>query len=569
SQTIYYEDITRPVWGDIPILHYTARQAFGTAGMLAEGDQRLELVSLPRTFDSSSGELKIELAPSLAAAMSAGLDVLEHYPYECTEQTVSRFLPNLEAYRAIQSLGLDAPELGARLERTLDEGLTRLLIHQNRDGGWGWWQDSPSDVYISAYVLFGLSRAQAAGVLVDEEALKDGTSYLLATLPGLEMLTTGWQLDRLAFEYFVLAQLNTGARIGADGLYTVRDQLSPWANALLALTYEKYDPDDERIDILLSDLEATAQRSATGTHWEGRDSWRNMETDTFNSALVIYALVQLDPASATLPEAVRYLMANRAVDGAWASTYETAWTLLSLTEFMKGTGELAGDFSFSAQVNNILIAEGQAGGDARLTPVYSVVPIDTLYSDYPNALNIQRETGPGRLYYTAHLNVARPVEDVAALDAGLGVTRQYCQQGLDDEGGCVSISEASVGELVTARLTLTVEQDAYYLLVEDYIPAGAEILNTSLKTSQLGEVDFDVRNPFGNGWGWWLFNDPQIYDDHIAWAVDYLPSGTYELTYTLVPTQPGKYRVIPARAWQFYFPEVQGNSAGAIFEINE
>jgi uncharacterized protein YfaS (alpha-2-macroglobulin family) len=569
SQTQHYEDITRPVWGDIPVLHYTARQTFGTAGLLAEGDQRLELVSLPRTFDPASGELKIELAPSLAAAMTAGLDVLEHYPYECTEQTVSRFLPNLEAYRAIQSLGLDAPDLSARLERTLDEGLTRLLIRQNSDGGWGWWGDSQSDPYISAYVLFGLSRAQAAGVFVNEDALEEAVSYLLATLPAPEMVTAGWQFDRLAFEYFVLAQLDRRAGVGADGLYAVRDQLSPWASALLALTFEKRDPGDERIDILLSDLEATGLRSATGTHWEGRDSWRNMETNTFNSALVIYALVQLDPASATLPEAVRYLMAHRAADGAWASTYETAWTLLSLTEYMKGTGELAGDFAFSAKVNQILIAEGQAGGDARLTAVSSVVPVDSLYSDYPNALNIQRESGPGRLYYTAYLNVLRPVEDVAALNAGFGVTRQYCQGGLDDESGCTSVSEAAVGELVTARLTITLEQDAYYLVVEDYIPAGAEILNTSLKTSQLGAADFDVRTPYSDGWGWWFFNEPQIYDDHIAWAVDYLPSGTYELTYTLVPTQPGEFHVIPARAWQFYFPEVGGNSAGAIFEISK
>ncbi|MBG7610254.1 MAG: hypothetical protein IZT55_05235, partial [Anaerolineae bacterium] len=569
SQTRHYEDITRPVWGDIPILHYAAKQSFGTAGVLTEGDQRLELVSLPRSFDSSSGELKIELSPSLAAAMTAGLEVLERNPYECTEQTVSRFLPNLEAYRAIQSLGLESPELEARLERTLDEGLTRLLIRQNRDGGWGWMPDSQSNPYISAYVLFGLSRAQAAGIFVDVDAIEDATSYLLATLPAPEMVTSGWQLDRLAFEYFVLAQFGKGATIRAEGLYAVRDQLSPWAQALLALTFEKHNPSDGRIDILLSSLEATALRTASGTHWEGRDSWRNMETNIFNSALVIYALVQIDPASTTLPEAVRYLMAHRGVDGAWTSTYETAWTLLSLTEFMKGTGELAGDFSFSALVNQILIAEGQAGGDTRLKPVFSEVPVDTLYADYPNALNIQREPGPGRLYYTAYLNVARPVEDAIALNAGFGVTRQYCQQDQGDEGGCESIRQASVGELVTARITITLEQDAYYLVLEDYIPAGTEILNTSLKTSQLGEAEYDVSNPFGDGWGWWFFNDPQIYDDHIAWSVDYLPSGTYEITYTLVSAQPGEYHVIPARAWQFYFPEVQGNSAGEIFEIIE
>ena len=103
--------------------------------------------------------------------------------------------------------------------------------------------------------------------------------------------------------------------------------------------------------------------------------------------------------------------------------------------------------------------------------------------------------------------------------------------------------------------------------MEDYIPAGAEVLNANLKTSQQGLQQYDLRDPFSDGWGWWYFTDPQIFDDHIAWAVDYLPAGTYELTYLLVLNQPGQYKVIPSHAWQFYFPEVQGNSAGMTFEI--
>ena len=53
----------------------------------------------------------------------------------------------------------------------------------------------------------------------------------------------------------------------------------------------------------------------------------------------------------------------------------------------------------------------------------------------------------------------------------------------------------------------------------------------------------------------------------ILFAADYLPAGTYVLTYTLVPLQAGEYRVLPAHAWESFFPEVQGTSAGAIFEI--
>jgi alpha-2-macroglobulin len=78
---------------------------------------------------------------------------------------------------------------------------------------------------------------------------------------------------------------------------------------------------------------------------------------------------------------------------------------------------------------------------------------------------------------------------------------------------------------------------------------------------------YDPRDPYGSGWGWWLFDPARIYSDHISWTASYLPAGTYQLTYTLVILQAGEYRVLPAHAQMLYFPEVQGNSAGGILEI--
>ena len=126
------------------------------------------------------------------------------------------------------------------------------------------------------------------------------------------------------------------------------------------------------------------------------------------------------------------------------------------------------------------------------------------------------------------------------------------------------------------RLVLVVPVDAYHVLVEDFIPAGSEILDRSLNTSQIGDPAliggeqkpiYSPADRFTNGWGWWFFNNPSLYDNHITWAANYLPAGTYELTYTLTLLQPGEFRLLPARAAQLYFPDVQGNSAGAIFRI--
>ena len=332
-----------------------------------------------------------------------------------------------------------------------------------------------------------------------------------------------------------------------------------------------YTPGSPQAATLIADLESSAVRSATGAHWDlpaGR-AGANLGTPLTNSAVVIYALAQRNPTSALLPEAVRSLMAQRGADGAWGSTYETAWSLMALTQYMQASRELTGAFPFSALLNGQEIASGQAAADAA--PVQVEIPLRMLYPADPNALLIQRQAGDGVLYYTAALNVIRPVEEAQPLNRGLNLERQYF---LDDpRAGDQPLDSAlaAPGQKLTVRLTLTLPHDAYYLVVEDYIPAGAEILDRSLKTSQQmsdpAAGNYQPDAPYANGWGWWLFSSPRIYDDHVAWAADYLPAGTYQLTYQMTALQAGQFRVLPAHAWQFYFPEVEGASAGTIFEI--
>jgi len=183
-----------------------------------------------------------------------------------------------------------------------------------------------------------------------------------------------------------------------EALYDLRAQLDPWAQALLALAFEKISPGGDEARTLVSDLQAGAVRSATGAHWETNDpGWQNMLNPQTSQAIVIYALAQRDPASTLLPEAVRYLMVQRQGSDAWNSTYTTAWSVLALTEVIKGTAELGGDFIFQANLNGAPFASGQASGVKQLNPVSAVAPLTSLYVDSPNELVLQRQAGPGRL----------------------------------------------------------------------------------------------------------------------------------------------------------------------------
>jgi alpha-2-macroglobulin len=576
-----YQDAARPPLGSLPVLRYAARQTFATAGLLEGAVQELELVSLPSGVlheAGSVGELKLELAPSLAAAMLTSLDALELYEYECTEQVLARFLPNLFLHQALKVFNISLPEVEKRLQRTLQPGVARLVARQNMDGGWGWWPGAGgSSPYITSYVLFGLSQAQAAGVSLPEDVIERAVDYLMTAQRDPALVDLPYQLDRLAFQQFALAQAGSPDQANALALYQEKDQLSPWALALLALALESAAPGGQEAADLLARLQTTAQRSATGAFWSDPfPRSQNLNTTVTTTAMVVYALAQKDPASILLPDAIRFIVSSRGAEGSWQSTYETTWALLAATAFMQGTGEVGGVYDFRATLNSVPLASGQAGGDTLLTPVVASVPVSSLHPDYPNALRIERSAGPGRLYYTALLDVAFPADQAAPFSRGFSVERVYYDPENCTRASCPAIQAAPPGAPLTVRLTIVVPQEAYYVVVEDYIPAGSEILDRSLKTSQLGypgyeepsiEPRYDPADPFAEGWGWWLFSQPTIFDSHIAWSADYLPPGTYELVYTLTPLQAGEFRLLPARAYQFYFPEVQGSSAGGVFTI--
>ncbi len=578
------QDSTRPVWGKLPVLQYTAPQAFVTGGILRGASSQQEVISLPRTFTPNGGGLDVELSPSLAGSLLSALEAVDDVPDSYSAEAIlSHFLPNLEVYRTINGAGLNDQALTDRVADNVESGVHKLLRLQNEDGGWNWWgtspigqQTRPSDPYISAYVTFGLIRAHAIGVSVDETALQRAGTYLRGLRNEITNDTSGADLDQIAFVQFVLAQASTFDEATINNLYNVRDRMSPASRAMLAYVINAVNPADERVRDLISNLETSAIVTSSSAHWETpRENIVARGSPIYTTSLVVYVLAKLDPANQIVFNAVRYLAAHRNARGLWGLGHDNAWALLALNEAMIGFGDLNADFAFNATFNGGPLLNGDIAGDQILTSAKAQVPLEYVSATSPNLLTIQREDGLGRLYYRAVLNINRPVEDVQPLNAGMQIERVYCRAEPDGEAACTPLSSLQLGsdQTITARLTLVLSHDSHYVIVEDFIPAGMEVLNRNIKTSQQADdptgvqAQFDDQDPFANGWGWWLFHEPQIRDDGILFAADVLPAGTYVLTYTLVPLQAGEYRVLPAHAWQSFFPEVQGTSAGAVFVI--
>ncbi len=564
-----YVDASKPTLGDpandqqLPVYRYEVPETVGTAGQLIEEGSRVEGIVLPPTYEVTAGEIEVHIDPSLAAATLDGLEWLEHYPYECTEQTVSRFLPNVLTMRAYREFNLSDAELEANLEEQINTGLQRLYAQQHIDGGWGWFIQSNSNPTVTAYVVQGLVAAKQTGYTVEQRVLDAGIAYLQSQLIAVDETTETYRLDRQAYVLYVLAEAGHPDVSRTTSLFEVRERLQTYARAQLALTLSMIDPADARIETIKSDIINAAILSATGAHWEeeSADTW-NWNTDTRTTAIVLDAFARLWPKNDLGPNTVRWLMVARE-GGHWETTQETAWAIISLTDWMVTTGELDASYTWSMEFNTRPTAEGAVSPSTVRNSTVITIDVREMLRDNVNTLMIDRSAGPGRLYYTAHLSVDLPVEEVDPLSRGVIVSRRY----LNTDGNAVT--SGKVGDVLTVELTIIAPHDLYYVVVNDPYPAGVEAVNLELQTESIVGERPTLRptDPLAYGWGWWWFSQTDLRDEKAVLFADYLPAGTYQYTYQVRLGIPGTYHIIPAVAQEFYFPEVYGRGEGMLFTI--
>jgi hypothetical protein len=570
-----YSDSTRPTLGTLPgqglpVLAYHVTETVGSAGFLREAGTTTESIVArdksggTSTLDYLNATLNLEVSPSLAASMTDGLTYLNDYPYLCMEQTVSRFLPNLISLEALKLAGKSSSDLQKGLDAQVQPALQRIISNQNADGGWGLWPGSgSSQPTTTAYVILGLVEAQKAGYTFPSNTEEQGLTYLEDQISYAFSGNTNWQNNQAAFVMYALAEGGRPNGNGVSALFSSRKKLDIYGKALMMQAMQLNDPMDERIQTLLSEINSAAAKSAAGTWWNEKevDYW-NWNTDVRTTAIVLNALIQVDPQNALIPDGIRWLMKHR--DGShWYSTQETAWSLMALTNWLSLSGEFKTDYQYAIGLNGNMLETKQADA-AHLTETTTLrLDIEKLLADQTNYLVLTRSSGPGVLYYTAYMDYSLPVKDIPALDQGILVSQQYYSP--DDLK--TPINEIARGELVQVRLTLVVPQSLHYVIIDDPLPAGLEAVDASLMTSQQVPTEYQPQDYDRYGWGWWYFYYKQIYDEKVVMSADYLPAGTYTINYLARASTAGQFHVLPATAKEFYFPDVAGRSAGTEFVV--
>jgi uncharacterized protein YfaS (alpha-2-macroglobulin family) len=489
------------------------------------GDSVSVRLDIPQARRADTTSLTVQIAPSMATTMLDALPYLIDYPYGCTEQTMSRFLPAVITAKTLRDSGLNPDEAMNRvfggiepasaaathpkgkhslkeLDAITRQSLDRLYNFQHSDGGWGWWKDGDSDHFMTAYVLWGMTLAHQAGIgvkgdameraanfldkeLVEEEVNYDEQAWMLHALSVYRMGTTPTEFQTKAF----------------NNIYNNRDKLNAYTRALLALSAHNFGYND-RARTLVQNLEngvkidtkpdtsivqqgaQSSDPSVIGTaHW-GEDGfyWRWSDGGVEATSFVLRALLAIDPQNKLIEPVTNWLIKNRR-GAQWNNTRDTAIVVLTLNDYLRVSGEAASPMGYELLVNGNSVLTKQLGpADALSAPGVFEIPRSAI-RDGANEIMIHRTSGTGPLYFSAQAKFFSLEEPVSPAGNEIFVRRQYFKlvnhptllKGFVSERVPLNDGDTvASGERVETVLTIEAKNNYEYLLFEDLKPAGLE-----------------------------------------------------------------------------------------------
>ncbi len=572
----YREDA---VAAHLPVKPFAAPEAVATSGEVG-ATRSDESVFLPYSINPQLGELVVQVSPSLAAATTSSINYVTEYPYESTDQTVSRFLPLVVLEQVYNQQGLKT-QYHDQLPAIVDRSISRLRDLQQPDGGWAWWQEGPSSWWETAYVVQGLTAARDAGYSVPGDLLQRGIERLQSFQQDQNQasLDETYHLNMRAYSLYVLAYAvgdtsNTLVALQQEGQELVAQsaRISNHARSWLALGLTKLGMQAEAKTVFDS-LLAAARQSSTTAHWEEDhpDYW-SMGTDNRATALAIDAMVTLAPNDPLLPKAVRWIMTAEK-EGHWLSSQETAITLISLAHYMQQSKELSADYSWQVSLFDKQLGQGVANSGNLTQTVTMRLPVAQMPPNNAGDLAFARSDAKGKLYYQVSLRYYVPGEGIKSRSQGLAISRSYYQMANGATGAeGMPIKQANAGDLIKVRLTIVAPETSYYVQITDPLPAGLEGVNGTLNTTSFTErpqnpTGFRQSDENSPWWRWGPFDNVEMRDDHTAMFATYMSPGTYVYEYFARATTPGVYMALPAHAELLYYPDVFGSSDGGAFTV--
>ncbi len=541
-------------------------------------DQTVSL-SIPSSSDENARTLRIEAAPSVASTLFGGLDYLTSYPYGCTEQTMSSFLPNVVVANALKNVPNARIKKDNKLNEKVQKGLDRLYLYQHDDGGWGWWKDDQTHPFMTAYVIDGLVQAKNAGYDIDQSRIDKARESLKVMLDRND--STGQQWINLEIRTYMVYALNLSGKADASytkSLFARKAELQAYGRALLALTLRHR---KESIDAqtVVMDIERGAKVNNGAAYWTTEWKYGNGVREDFDieaTALSVKVLSNISPQSPLLPQAVRWLVQNRRYGYYWDSTRQTAFAIMGLIDYVKVSNELKPDYQLEVYLNGEPVINRRVSANDALTAQSFIIERKGSKAINMNQIRVVKR-GAGSLYFTASYDYYADEKD-AAPSQGMTITREYYRLKITQEATQPATTSANTntasqintkpkwtlepltgevrsGDLIVSRIRV-VGPASTYMMIEDPIPAGCE---------QVESVSGLNLNYTEGRWSDW-YSSREFRDDKTVLFIYYFRGdATYQ--YAMRVQIPGDFKVIPARAELMYQPEIQAHTTTGFMRI--
>ena len=518
-------------------------------------------ILFPQTTDAAAHSLRIEVNSSIAGSLVSALDYLTTFPYGCTEQTMSSFLPNVIVAETLGKLPSAKRVDEADLRAKMEAGLDRLADYQHEDGGWGWWKEDTSQVFMTAYVVGGIGQGAKYLPLHGKQLqmLYQGQRYLTTALREHPKMRP----DLRAAVLYALAEAGdppydseaVATRKAATELeWDRRKDIQPEGLAMAGLAMLEWK--DDRANQIEALLESSAVKQGDLIHWAGSyvpllDSEQTNDAEA--TAYAVRLIAKVHPDSPLLAPAAQWLMLERNGDGWWESTEQTAMVLFGLVDYIAASHELDADFTVEALVN------GHSVGQRHFTPADALsgaaltIDLDaTKLQPGSNDVQIVRRSGSGRIYWRAsgrYYSTDRSQYQAGTLS--LNLTRDYYKLQPKQKDGRLIYTleplkgEAQIGDVLAVHEAIN-GSPMKYLLLEDPIPAGTEFVRS--------EDSYPIETR-PDDW----YTRREFHDDRAAFFSSTF-SGRQEIFYLIKVVNPGSFRINPARVEPMYQPGVQATS---------
>ncbi len=568
--SVFNEQVQDAALGSFPIYVPASQEGFAAYGIV-EDTIAVQGFQLPADVHRNFGQLTISTSSTVLQSLLDSYQVLvDTRGWDYPERLASRLLANIALRDVLYAFNQPELPVPAALDRHIQADVDALVRLQRPNGGFPLWDvRDPAWPFVSVHSMHALAVARHNGYAVSAEAMQAGLLYL-ATIerhyPDYFQPATRRYIT--AYALYVRSLLGDVDLQAAERLLgsVPRDSLSlevvAWCLLVMHRDATAQDRVAEWMEFILNRVNETTGKASFTREAVEQDGYLILHSAHRSDALLLQALMAIQPESDLVIKVVNGLLAARDRYGHWGSSQGNIFVLQALNRYFRQYEAVVPDFTARAWLDETLVLN--APFQERETAIRHIsLPMPWLFAEEPERIRIQRD-GQGRLYYRLGLDYVPADLQLAPRERGFTVLRTYT--GVDDPADVWQDPDGTwhvrLGARVRIDVTLVAPGTRHHVLLASPLPAGLELVNTALEGSR------SFSDPNRSSWYYWYwFDHQQLLDERAQAVTTWLPAGVYQYGVVAEATTAGTFQVPPPRAAEIYAPETFGYGASEVVVV--